>query len=147
MPPGKDWSKTWTFYEGDWHEGNVPIMGVRDHAAWLCSSVFDGARTFEGVSPDLDLHCARVNASAETMHLKPVVSAEKWLGLTQDGIKRFATDAALYIRPMYWAERSGALLVRARSGNRLNGVSVFTKRRCAAGRVFDHAVALSQAKS
>ena len=49
-------------------------MGVRDHAAWLCSSVFDGARTFEGVSPDLDLHCARVNASAETMHLKPVVS-------------------------------------------------------------------------
>ena len=109
--PGQSWSKTWTFYEGDWHEGNVPIMGVRDHAAWLCSSVFDGARTFEGVSPDLDLHCARVNASAETMHLKPVVSADKWLGLTQDGIKRFAKDAALYIRPMYWAEHSGALLV------------------------------------
>ena len=86
---GTDWSKTWTFFEGDWHEGNVPIMGVRDHAAWLCSSVFDGARTFEGVSPDLDLHCARVNASAETMHLKPVVSADKWLGLTQDGIKQF----------------------------------------------------------
>jgi len=109
--PGQSWSKTWTFYEGDWHEGNVPIMGVRDHAAWLCSSVFDGARTFEGVSPDLDLHCARVNASAETMHLKPVVSADKWLELTHDGIKRFAKDAALYIRPMYWAEHSGALLV------------------------------------
>jgi branched-chain amino acid aminotransferase len=109
--PGQSWSKTWTFYEGDWHEGNVPIMGVRDHAAWLCSSVFDGARTFEGVSPDLDLHCARVNASAEIMHLKPVVTADTWLGLTQDGIKRFAKDAALYIRPMYWAEHSGALLV------------------------------------
>jgi branched-chain amino acid aminotransferase len=111
MAPGQSWSKTWTFYEGDWHEGNIPIMGVRSHAAWLCSSVFDGARTFEGVSPDLDLHCARVNASAATMHLKPTVSAETWLGLTQDGIKRFAKDAALYIRPMYWAERSGALLV------------------------------------
>ena len=86
-------------------------MGVRDHAAWLCSSVFDGARTFEGVSPDLDLHCARVNASAATMHLKPVVSAEQWLDLTHDGIKRFAKDTALYIRPMYWAEHSGALLV------------------------------------
>jgi len=109
--PGQSWSKTWTFYEGAWHEGNVPIMGVRDHAAWLCSSVFDGARTFEGVSPDLDLHCARVNASAETMHLKPVVSADKWLELTQDGIKRFGKDAALYIRPMYWAEHSGTLLV------------------------------------
>jgi branched-chain amino acid aminotransferase len=86
-------------------------MGVRDHAAWLCSSVFDGARAFEGVSPDLDLHCARVNASAETMHLKPTVSEETWMGLTREGIKRFDEQAALYIRPMYWAERSGTLLV------------------------------------
>jgi branched-chain amino acid aminotransferase len=109
--PGQPWSKTWTFHEGDWHEGNIPIMGVRDHAAWLCSSVFDGARTFEGVSPDLDLHCARVNASAETMHLKPLVSEETWMGLARDGSKRFDKDAALYIRPMYWAERSGSLLV------------------------------------
>ena len=109
--PGQSWSKTWTFYEGDWHEGNLPIMGVRDHATWLCSSVFDGARTFEGVSPDLDLHCERVNASAQTMHLNPVVSTGKWLELVRDGIKRFDKDAALYIRPMYWAEHSGTLLI------------------------------------
>ena len=57
-------SKTWTFFEGDWREGNIPIMGPRTHAAWLGSSVFDGARAFEGVTPDLDLHCARVNRSA-----------------------------------------------------------------------------------
>jgi len=109
--PRKPWSKTWTFHEGDWHEGNIPIMGVRDHAAWLCSSVFDGARTFEGMSPDLGLHCARVNASAETMHLKPLVSEETWMGLARDGSKWFDKDAALYIRPMYWAEHSGTLLV------------------------------------
>ena len=111
MVSGQSWSKTWTFYEGDWHEGNLPIMGVRDHATWLCSSVFDGARTFEGVSPDLDLHCERVNASAQTMHLNPVVSTGKWLELVRDGIKRFDKDAALYIRPMYWAEHSGTLLI------------------------------------
>jgi len=111
MASGQSWSKTWTFYEGDWHEGNLPIMGVRDHATWLCSSVFDGARTFEGVSPDLDLHCERVNASAQTMHLSPVVSTEKWLELVRDGIKRFDKEAALYIRPMYWAEHSGTLLI------------------------------------
>jgi branched-chain amino acid aminotransferase len=111
MAAGAGWSKTWTFYEGDWHEGNIPIMGVRSHAAWLGSSVFDGARTFEGVTPDLDLHCARVNASAETMHLRPVVSAEEWQALTQDGIKRFDPGTALYIRPLYWAEQSGNLLV------------------------------------
>lgn len=111
MAPGQSWSKTWTFYEGDWHEGNLPIMGVRDHATWLCSSVFDGARTFEGVSPDLDLHCERVNASAQTMHLNPVLSTGTWLELVRDGIKRFDKNAALYIRPMYWAEHSGALLI------------------------------------
>jgi branched-chain amino acid aminotransferase len=111
MAPGQSWSKTWTFYEGDWHEGNLPIMGVRDHATWLCSSVFDGARTFEGVSPDLDLHCERVKASAQTMHLNPVLSTGTWLELVRDGIKRFDKEAALYIRPMYWAEHSGALLI------------------------------------
>ena len=98
------WSRTVTFFEDDWHEGNVPIMGPRTHAAWLCTSVFDGARAFEGVAPDLDLHCARVNDSATTMCLKPLVSQETWLGLVRDGLKRFDRDAELYIRPMYWAE-------------------------------------------
>ena len=69
-----DWSKTWTFIEGDWHEGNIGISGPRTHAVWLGSSVFDGARAFEGVTPDLDLHCARVNASAPKLFLKPLVT-------------------------------------------------------------------------
>ena len=98
------WSKTVTFFEDDWHEGNVPIMGARTHAAWLGTSVFDGARAFEGVTPDLDLHCARVNKSAKAMCLKPVVAAETWMGLAREGLKRFERDAELYIRPMYWAE-------------------------------------------
>ena len=71
----------------------------------------DGARTFEGVTPDLDLHSARVNASAKTMYLDPMVSVDTWIGLTRDGIKRFDKDTALYVRPMYWAEQNGALLV------------------------------------
>jgi branched-chain amino acid aminotransferase len=105
------WSKTWTFFDGDWHEGNLPIMGIRTHAAWLGSSVFDGARVFEGVAPDLDLHCARVNASADAMLLKPMVATQTWLELVAEGRKRFGSDAALYVRPMYWAEQGGPLLV------------------------------------
>ena len=50
-----DWSPTWTFYEGVWHEGNVLLWGARTHAIWLGSSVFDGARVFEGVAPDVEL--------------------------------------------------------------------------------------------
>jgi branched-chain amino acid aminotransferase len=108
MAAGPDWSRTLTFFEGDWHEGNVPIMGPRTHAAWLCSVVFDGARAFEGVTPDLDLHCARVNDSAKKLYLKPIVSTEKWINLAREGIAKFDNkDVALYIRPMYWAEKEG----------------------------------------
>jgi branched-chain amino acid aminotransferase len=98
------WSKTVTFFEDDWHEGNVPIMGVRTQAAWLCTSVFDGARAFEGVAPDLDQHCSRVSESAKIMSLKPLVSTETWVGLVREGLKRFDRGAELYIRPMYWPE-------------------------------------------
>lgn len=107
MIVGNGWSKTWTYFEGEWLEGNIPIMGPRTHAAWLCSIVFDGARAFEGVTPDLDLHCARVNESAKKLYLKPTVSAETWMKLAKEGIARFEKDTALYIRPMYWAEREG----------------------------------------
>ena len=107
MSVGKDWSKTWTFFEGEWHEGNVPIMGPRTHAAWLCSVVFDGARAFEGVTPDLELHCARVNDSAAKLFLRSTVSKETWVKLAREGIAKFDKDVALYIRPMYWAEKEG----------------------------------------
>lgn len=102
-----EWSPTWTFYEGAWHEGNIPIWGPRTHAIWLGSSVFDGARVFENVAPDLDLHCARVNRSARAMHLEPSVPAEQWIALVHEGTKKFAPGTPLYVRPMYWAERAG----------------------------------------
>jgi branched-chain amino acid aminotransferase len=107
MPDGQAVSKTWTFFEGQWHEGNLPIMGVRTHAAWLCSIVFDGARAFEGVIPDLELHCARVNDSAGKLHLKPVVPVADWISLAHQGVAKFEKGAALYIRPMYWGEKEG----------------------------------------
>jgi branched-chain amino acid aminotransferase len=97
-------SETWTFFEGDWHPGNVAIMGPRTHAAWLGSAVFDGARAFEGVTPDLDLHCARVNASAGHFGMNPPLAPEAWVALAREGLKRFAPDAALYIRPMVWVD-------------------------------------------
>jgi branched-chain amino acid aminotransferase len=101
------WSKTWTYFEGAWHEGNVAIMGPRSHGSWLASTVFDGARAFEGVTPDLDRHMRRVNKSAETMALDPVVSHETWMELAADGLRKFDDRAELYIKPMYWAERTG----------------------------------------
>ncbi|MEO4044570.1 branched-chain amino acid aminotransferase [Hoeflea sp. CAU 1731] len=106
-------SQTWTYVDGDWHEGNVPLIGPRSHAMWLGSSVFDGARWFEHVAPDLDLHCARVNASAEALGLKPTMSAEAILGLARDGLKKFDGETAVYVRPMYWAEHGAYMSVPA----------------------------------
>ncbi len=93
----------WTYYEGDWHEGNTPILGAADHGTWLGSMVFDGARAFEGVTPDLDLHCARTNESARRMGLAPTVRDEEITELAREGVKKFAPGTAIYIRPMIWA--------------------------------------------
>ncbi|RST83859.1 branched-chain amino acid aminotransferase [Aquibium carbonis] len=100
-------SLTWTYVDGDWHEGNVALVGPRSHVMWLGSSVFDGARWFEGVAPDLDLHAARVNASALALGLQPTMTMEEIVGLTLDGLKKFDGQTAVYIRPMYWAEHGG----------------------------------------
>jgi branched-chain amino acid aminotransferase len=108
-----NWSQTWTFFEGDWHEGNVPIMGARSHGAWLASTVFDGARVFEGTAPDLELHCARVNRSAKTLGLNPTMTAEALIDLAKEGIGRFGKDKALYVKPMYWGEGEGASTIIA----------------------------------
>jgi branched-chain amino acid aminotransferase len=106
-------TETWTYVDGDWHEGNVPIVGPRTHAMWLGSSVFDGARWFEGVAPDLDRHAQRVNASAVALGLQPTMTADQIVGLTWDGLKKFDGKTAVYIRPMYWAEHGGYMSVPA----------------------------------
>lgn len=92
------------YVRGEWIEGNPGIVGPMTHALWLASAVFDGARAFEGVAPDLDLHCARVIRSALAMGLAPMLTAGEIEELCRDGIRRFPADAALYIRPMFYAD-------------------------------------------
>jgi branched-chain amino acid aminotransferase len=92
------------FLDGKWVEGNPPIMGPMTHGAWMASVVFDGARAFEGVTPDLDRHCERLVHSAESFGLKAVHSAGELLEIARDGLKHFDKEAALYLRPMLWAD-------------------------------------------
>lgn len=91
-----------TYFEGTWHDGDAPIMRAADHGAWLGSSVFDGARYFDGLSPDLEPHCARVNRSAAALMLTPTVSTDDMVQIVHEGLKMFAPGTAVYIRPMYW---------------------------------------------
>ncbi|WP_238370764.1 branched-chain amino acid aminotransferase [Heliomarina baculiformis] len=91
-----------TYFNGTWHDGNAPIMRAADHGAWLGSSVFDGARYVNGLTPDLEPHCARVNRSAEALMLTPSVSVEEMMAITHEGLAAYDKGSAVYIRPMYW---------------------------------------------
>lgn len=96
--------QAWTYIDGRWAEGNPPMIGPMTHAAWLSTLVFDGARAFEGVAPDLDLHCARAVRSAAFVGLKAPVTSGEIHELCWEGIKRFPKTTALYVRPMFFAE-------------------------------------------
>ncbi len=92
-----------TYFEGTWHDGDMPIMRAADHGSWLGTTVFDGARFVNGLMPDLDLHCARVNQSAKALMIAPTVSTDDMIAITKEGLAAYPTGAAVYIRPMYWA--------------------------------------------
>ena len=98
-----------TYFEGTWHKGDLPIMRAADHGAWLGTTVFDGARLFEGITPDLLAHCARVNRSALALGITPTHTPEQIRDIALEGLKLFPADTAVYIRPMYWGIEAGLL--------------------------------------
>jgi branched-chain amino acid aminotransferase len=93
-----------TYFQGHWLEGNPAIVGPMSHCLWLSSVVFDGARAFEGVTPDLDRHCERVIRSAQFLGLAPMLTAGEIEELALEGVRRFPSGSELYIRPMFFAE-------------------------------------------
>ena len=95
-------SNIYTFFNNEWHGGNIPIMNAADHASWLGSSVFDGARYFEGMAPDLLAHCERLNNSALVMGLTPPHTPAELKDIILEGLKFYSKNTAVYIRPMCW---------------------------------------------
>ncbi len=93
-----------TYVDGQWLDGNPPLMGPMTHAVWMASVVFDGARAFDGVMPDLDRHADRLIDSAKAVGLAPPVTAAEVDGFAREGVARFEKGAHLYIRPMIYAE-------------------------------------------
>lgn len=91
-----------TYFNEQWHDGDIMIMRAADHGAWLGSGVFDGARMVNGRTPDLRAHCARVNRSAKALMLQPTVTTDEMLEIIADGLAAYTLDQAVYIRPMYW---------------------------------------------
>ena len=105
-----------TWFEGRWHEGDVMIMRAGDHGAWLGTTVFDGARYFEGVAPDLAAHMARVNRSAEALMITPSVATDAMVEIVREGLAMYPAGTPVYIRPMYWAIEGGDLGILPKPG-------------------------------
>lgn len=105
-----------TWFEGRWHDGDLPVMRAADHGMWQGSSVFDGARWFDGVCPDLAAHCARVNRSAEALMITPTLTAAEIEQIARDGLRGYDSTTAVYVRPMYWALHGSDLGVAPRPG-------------------------------
>ena len=106
-----------TYYQGEWHDEDVAIMRAADHGSWLGTTVFDGARHFEGVTPDLKEHCVRVNNSARAMMITPTVLEDEMVGIVQEGLKAYSSNTAVYIRPMYWALEGDELAIVPKAGS------------------------------
>lgn len=105
-----------TYFDGRWHDGDVAVMRAADHGSWLGTTVFDGARYFSGVCPDLLAHCERVNRSAEALMITPTATPEEMAGIVREGLGAYGPEAAVYIRPMYWALDGGDLGVVPKPG-------------------------------
>lgn len=94
--------RTITYHHGAWHEGNPPMLGPMVHSLWMGSAVFDGARAFSGLAPDLDRHCARVIGSAASVGMTPEIGAAEIEALAWAGIDKFGPGAELYVRPLFY---------------------------------------------
>ncbi|WP_136636997.1 branched-chain amino acid aminotransferase [Pseudooceanicola onchidii] len=105
-----------TYFQGQWHDGDLPIMRAGDHGSWLGTTVFDGARMVDGLIPDLDAHCARVNRSAEALMITPTVDTDSMIDIVRAGLALYPKGTPIYIRPMYWALDGGALGVDPKEG-------------------------------
>ncbi len=92
------------YFDGDWVDTNPKIVGPGTHAFWMSSVVFDGARAFGGLAPDLDLHCQRLIKSAAAIGLTPPITWEEVYELSLEGIRKLPRESELYIRPAIYAE-------------------------------------------
>jgi branched-chain amino acid aminotransferase len=94
------------WHDGRWYEDEQPkLLGPMDHAMWMSTVAFDGARAFDGLAPDLDRHCDRLIDSTRKMLLEPTFSAAEIEDLCRQAVGRLPRTVPLYVRPMFYAMR------------------------------------------
>lgn len=96
-----------TYFDGVWHDADVPVMRAGDHGAWQGTTCFDGARYVDGVAPDLLAHCERVVRSARALSLNPGKTGQEIFDIIWEGLKRYPSGVAVYVRPNFFGIDGG----------------------------------------
>ena len=104
------------WFDGDWHNGTKPIVSAMSQSYMHGSTIFDGARAYNGLIPDLHLHCERLFSSAKIMGLEVPINLNDLILLCKQGITKFEKGAELYVRPSVFCD-SGFLIPESSSCN------------------------------
>ena len=104
------------WFNNDWYDGSKPIMSAMSQSYMHGSTIFDGARAYNNLVPDLHLHCERLFHSAKVMGLEVPIKIEELIELCKQGIAKFEAGSELYIRPSVFCD-SGFLIPVKNSSN------------------------------
>ena len=104
------------WFNNNWHDGSKPIMSAMSQSYMHGSTIFDGARAYNNLVPDLHLHCERLFNSAKVMGLEVPIKIDELISLCKKGIAKFEAGAELYIRPSIFCN-SGFLIPEKKSSN------------------------------
>lgn len=96
-----------TYFDGAWHDADIPVMRAGDHGAWQGTTCFDGARYVDGMAPDLMAHCERVVRSARALSLNPGKTGQEIFDIVWEGLARYPKDVAVYVRPNFFGIDGG----------------------------------------
>jgi len=106
--------KSIVWFNGEWHDGSKLIMSSMSQSYMHGSTIFDGARAYNNVIPDLHKHCERLINSSKIFGLSLPVSKEELITLCKEGVKYFEDSAELYVRPSIFCDE-GFLIPDAKS--------------------------------
>ncbi len=99
-----------TWFDGSWSTTKVPLIGATDHAFWMASTVFDGARSIQGHVPDIAAHSERLIRSAVALGMHPKINREEVESLVCEGLKRLPQGHFDYYIKMLFFCSDGFLL-------------------------------------
>ena len=74
------------WFDGEWNDGTKPIMSTMSQSYMHGSTIFDGARAYNGSIPDLHKHCERLINSSKIFGLNLPISKEELINLCREGV-------------------------------------------------------------